>query len=36
MNPQKSKKRDVSHELPDWLQEFRGNLVGESTSTEPW
>ena len=28
--------RDVSHELPDWQQEFRENLVDESTSTEPW
>ena len=27
--------RDISHELPDWLQEFRENLVDESTSTEP-
>ena len=26
--------RDISHELLDWLQEFRGNLVDESTSTE--
>ena len=26
--------RDMSHELPDWLQEFRENLVDESTSTE--
>ena len=28
--------RGISHELPDWLQEFRKNLVDESTSTEPW
>ena len=28
--------RDISHELPDWLREFRENLVDESTSTEPW
>ena len=28
--------RDISHELPDWLQEFKENLVDESTSTEPW
>ena len=28
--------RDTSHELPDWLQEFRENLVDESTSTGPW
>ena len=28
--------RDISHELPDWLQEFRENLVDESTSREPW
>ena len=27
--------RDTSHELPDWLQEFRKNLVDESASTEP-
>ena len=27
--------RDIPHELPDWLQEFRENLVDESTSTEP-
>ena len=26
----------ISHELRDWLQEFRENLVDESTSTEPW
>ena len=25
-------KRDMSHELPDWLQEFRENLVDESAS----
>ena len=25
-----------SHELHDWLQEFRENLVDESTSTYPW
>ena len=28
--------RGVSHELPDWLQEFRENLFDESASTEPW
>ena len=28
--------REISHELPDWLLEFRENLVDESTSTEPW
>ena len=28
--------RNFSHELNDWLQEFRENLVDESTSTEPW
>ena len=28
--------RDISHELPDWLQEFRENLIGENTSEEPW
>ena len=26
--------RDISHELPDWLQEFREILVDESTSEE--
>ena len=26
--------RDISHELPDWLQEFRENLIDESTSEE--
>ena len=47
MNPQTQKnknkngereevQRDVSRELPAWLQEFRENLVDESTSTEPW
>ena len=47
MNPQKPKttvkheereevQRDISHVLPDWLQEFRENLVDERTSTEPW
>ena len=25
---------DLLHDLPDWLQEFRENLVDESTSTE--
>ena len=45
INPQKPKthkkgeseevQRDISHEWPDWLQEFRDNLVNESTSTEP-
>ena len=28
--------RDISSKLTDWLQEFRDNLVDESTSTEPW
>ena len=28
----KEVQRDISHELPDWLQEFRENLVDESTS----
>ena len=28
--------RDISHELPDWLQEFKENFDDESTSTEPW
>ena len=27
---------DMSHELLDWLQEFRQNLVDESTSIELW
>ena len=27
--------RDTSHELPEWLQEFREILI-ESSSTEPW
>ena len=42
MNPQIPKTkikmgiRDISHELPAWLKEFRENLVDESTSTEPW
>ena len=47
MKPQKPKtkikngereevQRDFSHELLDWLQEFRENFVDESTSTEPW
>ena len=27
--------RDITHELPDWLQEFRENLVDESTSRNP-
>ena len=27
--------RDISHELLDWLQEFRETLVDESTSTVP-
>ena len=46
MKPQKPKtknkngkseevQRDISHDLLDWLQEFRENLVDESTSTEP-
>ena len=28
--------RDISSKLTDWLQEFRDNLLDESTSTEPW
>ena len=27
---------DLLHDLPVWQQEFRENLVDESTSTEPW
>ena len=27
--------RDISHELPDWLQEFRENLVVERSPSEP-
>ena len=30
----KEVQRDVSHELLDWLQELRENLVDESTSEE--
>ena len=26
--------RDISHEVPDWVQEFKENLVDESTSDE--
>ena len=26
---------ELLHELPDWLQEFRENLVGENTSETP-
>ena len=26
---------DLWHDLPDWLQEFRENLVGESIPLEP-
>ena len=41
MNKNKNEEReegqsDVSHELPDWLQEFRENLVDESSPIEPW
>ena len=28
----KEVQRDISYEFPDWLQEFSGNLVDESTS----
>ena len=35
VNP-KEVQRDISHELLDWQQELRENLVDESTSTEPW
>ena len=28
--------RDISHELPDWQQEFREKLVDESNPPEPW
>ena len=31
-NKNREVQRDISHELPDWLQEFRENLVDESTS----
>ena len=27
---------DFSHELPDWLQDFRENVVDESSLPEPW
>ena len=30
------KYKETSHELLDWLQEFREKLVDESTSTDPW
>ena len=47
MNPQKTENKnknegheevqsDLLHEMPDWLQEFRKNLVDESSPTEPW
>ena len=32
----KEVQRDISHEVLDWLQEFREILVDEITSTEPW
>ena len=32
----KEVQRGRSHELPDWLHEFKENLVDESSSTEPW
>ena len=35
-NEEHEVQRDISHEVPDWPQEFRENLVDESTSTEPW
>ena len=31
-NKNREVQRDMSHELPDWLHEFRENLVDESTS----
>ena len=30
------KYKDFSHEVLDWLQEFREHLVGKSSLTEPW
>ena len=47
MNPQKTENKnkneeseevqsDISHDLPDWLQEFRENLVDESSPMKPW
>ena len=36
INEEREVQRDISHELPDWPQEFRENLFDESTSTEPW
>ena len=30
----KEVQRDISHELPDWLQELKENSVDESTSEE--
>ena len=32
----KEVEREIMHGLTDWPQEFRENLVDESTSTEPW
>ena len=32
----KEVQRVTSHELLDWIQEFREKLVDESTATEPW
>ena len=32
----KEVQRDISHELPDWLHEFKEILVDESSSKEPW
>ena len=29
------KYKDISHHLPDWLQDFRVNLVDESSPTKP-
>ena len=45
MNPQKPKnknreskevQRDISQELPDWLQELSEKLVDNSNSQRPW
>ena len=33
--PVREAQRDISHELPDWPQEFRENLVDERSPLEP-
>ena len=34
VNPEEVQ-RDISHDLPDWLQDFRDNLVNERSLAEP-